>query len=158
LEGVLKPVPLSDQLTDYAIEPAQPLLQGDMLGLHLLRGLLKSRRGCLHLPCEVSLSLLEFADLFGEHLRLNSGVVEFGFHRLTVGNGNVVSAPRDTGAGANGRETQHPGCKCVNLHTLVGSRRVALHAIVQKAVRLRRFVAAQDNPFFRKTHAATMGI
>jgi len=104
LEGVPQAVLLGGQLTDHAAEPVQPL-PGGALGFPLLRGLSKCRRGNLHLPCDVEPVLLEFADLFGEHLRLGFGAVEFGFRRFEVCDDDGVRASRDTGAGGEGGET-----------------------------------------------------
>jgi len=89
-----------------------------MLGPHLLRSSLECRRGCFYFLCKVGPELLEFVDLFGECLRLDSNAVEFGFYRLTVSHSGVVRAPRDTGASGKGSDTQHPGCQDVDLHTL----------------------------------------
>lgn len=127
MEGVPQAVLLGGQLTDRAVECAQPFLRGGVLGFHLLLGLLDCRRGGPHLACEVDLELLELADLFGEHLRLAAGAVEFGFRRFEIVDGDVVGAPRYTGAGGEGGETQHPGCCGVDLHA--SPRWLVLHAI-----------------------------
>jgi len=132
MEGVPQAVLLGGQLIDRAVECAHPFLRGGVLGFHLLLGLLDCRRGGVHLLCEVDLELLELADLFGEHLRLDAGAVEFGFRRFEIGDGDVVGAPRYTGAGGEGGETtQHPGCCGVDLHA--SPRCVVFHAIAQRA-------------------------
>ena len=101
-------------MLDPAMEFAQSILRRGTLGLHLLRGLQECRRGDLDLPCEVDLALLEVADFLGEPLRLGSGGVEFGFRRFEIGGGCIVGAPRYTGSGSEGGETQRPDCCCVN--------------------------------------------
>ncbi len=116
MEGVPQAVLLAGQLTDHAMEFAQPFLRSGVLGFHLLLGLLKCQRGGLHLACEVELELLELADLFGEHLRLDAGAVEFGFRCFEIGDGDVVGAPHYTGASSEAGETQHPGSCGVDLH------------------------------------------
>lgn len=131
MEGVPQAVLLGGQLTDHAVEFAQPFLRGGVLGFHLLLGLLERQRGGLHLACEVDLELLELGDLFGERLRLDAGAVEVGFRRFEIGDGDGVGAPRYTGAGGEGGETQHPGCCGVDLHA--SPRWLALHAIAQRA-------------------------
>ena len=123
---------LGGQLTDRAGEFAQPFLRGGVLGFHLLLGLHEGRPGGLHLSSEVELELLEFTDLFDEYLRLGSGAAKFGSRRFEIGDGGVVGAPRDTGAGGEDSETQHPGRCGVGLHA--SPHCVVLHAIAQRAV------------------------
>lgn len=119
------------QLTDHAVELAQPFLRGGVLSFHLLLGLLECRRGILHLPCEVDLVLLKFVDLFDEPLRLGFGAVELGFRRCEIGDGCVVGALRYTGAAGDASETQYPSCCSVDLQA--SPRYVDLNAIAQRA-------------------------
>jgi hypothetical protein len=62
---------------------------------------------------------------------LAAGAVEYGLRRFDIVDGDVVGAPRYTGAGGEGGETQHPGCCGVDLHA--SPRWLVFHAIAQRA-------------------------
>jgi hypothetical protein len=130
LEGVPQAVLLGGELTDHAAEFVQPLQSG-AFGFHPLRSPSVRQRPGLQFPCDDDPVLLEFADLFGKRLRLGFGAVEFGFRRFEVGDGDGVCASRYTGAGGEGRETEHHGCCGVDVHT--SPRCVVLHASAQRA-------------------------